>query len=212
MVNPWSPYIAPGPTTATFSIGSCTDVQQGMICSVAGVSNPGMAWSAALICAPIYISNFGRSQFSEWLMITNNKTGANDAQSGPAVMIENSGQQGVGNEKNGLHAYGLQISANDKSYLLWRGCAGTATNIASGAAASFANGDVVRLEAQINASDVTLTIKKNGTTINTFVDNSASRFLAGSPGWVGGLGGGQFDNTGGGSMTNQWRNFNGGLL
>jgi hypothetical protein len=157
---------------------------------------------------PIYMSNFGKSQFSEWQMIRMDRVGANDAFGGPSVLLKNDGQQAVGNEKQGLNGYYILVFASDKSYQLNRGNGFVATNLTSGPAATFTANDVIRLEARINPGDVTLKVVKNGVTINTFVDNTVGRMLTGSPGWYGQ----QFDNTGGGSMTNQWRNFRGGLL
>jgi hypothetical protein len=193
---------------ATFSIGTAADLAQAMICSVVGTINPGMTYPSGLLAAPIYMSNFGRSQFSEWQMVRMDRVGANDAFGGPSVLLKNDGQQAIGNEKQGLNGYYILVFASDKSYQLNRGNGFVATNLTSGAAATFTANDIIRLEARINPSDVTLKVVKNGATINTFVDNTAGRMLLGSPGWFGQ----QFDNTGGGSMTNQWRNFRGGLL
>jgi hypothetical protein len=206
-INPISP-IANPITAATFSIGAATDLAQAMLCSNVGTTNPGSTWAAGLFCAALYMPAFGKSQFSEWLMINNNKVGANDATGGPAVMLSNSGQISQGSEQVGMFGYYLEIAASDKSFNLQRGNAVVATLQTSGGAASFANGDIIRLEAIIGSSSIVLNIKKNGSLLTTVTDNTVGRLTTGSPGWFGRF----FDNTAGGSLTSQWRNFNGGLL
>jgi hypothetical protein len=194
-------------TTGTYSIGVCTDAIQGVIAAQVGSINPLLQYSGGLICVPLVLNCWGLSQFSEWKMVANDNTGANHVICGPACMLQNSGQQSVGTEQQGLFGYLVEILSDTKAYFVVRGNETVQTTMFS-AGATFINGDVVRLEAKVNAGDVTLTLKQNGTTINSFVDNSVGRILSGSPGFYNG----SWDNSGGGSMTCQWRNFNGGLL
>lgn len=194
--------------TATFTIGSCVDVQQGVIMTQFGTLNPGMYYAAGLIAAPIYITNWGRSQYSQWLMIIHDQTGANDAGAGPAVLLQNPGNMSQGQEQNGMYAYFIIVAASTKNWTLFRGNYNPATHTALASGGPLANGDTLRLEARCNVSDTTLTFKRNGVTQTTFVDNSPQHFQTGSPGFMANA----FDQTGGGSMTSQWRNFDGGLL
>lgn len=206
-VSPFTPVVDPV-NAATFGIGAAVDLQQAVLLTVEGTGNPNTVWIAGLLCAPIYMNNFGKSQFSEWLMVANDRTGVNDVAGGPAVLAQNSGLQATGNEKQGLFGYFLFIKASDKSYQLIRGTRGASTVITSGGAASFANGDLIRLQVVVSAGQNDFTIFKNGASFATVTDNSAGRLQVGSPGWIGWL----FDNSGGGTMTCQWRNFFGGLV
>lgn len=208
-MGPFIPTINPI-TTSVFSIGAAADLQQAMLLTVIGTGNPGMTYPAAVFPMPIYMSNYAKSQFSEWQLVRQDRVGANDAFGGPAVLMENSGQVSSGNQLNGLHGYYILVFASDKSYQLNRGNTLVAVNLTSGPAASFTANDIIRLEARIasGGGSVELSVLKNGVQINSFLDNTAGRILTGSPAWYGQ----QFDNSGGGSMTSQWRNFRGGLL
>ena len=205
-VSPTTPIVDPI-TSGTYSIGVCADAQQGMIVSNVGTGNPGSSWSGGFIVAPLYISCFGQTQFCEFKIVAISRVGANDSVHGPAIFQSNPGQQAVGSEQKGLFSYKLNIRASDLSYFVGRGNAAVGVQLITGGAGSWAAGDVCRLSGQVNPGDITLRVTKNGVLFATAVDNSAGRFSTGGPGFFSNL----FDNSAGGSMISQWRNFRGGL-
>lgn len=206
-MGPFTPIINPV-GCGTWSIGACSDASQGCILSYVGSVNPGMWWSSGLICAPLYMSCWGLSQFSEWKLITLTDGGLLNVIGGPSVLNLNTGQLSVGSQANGHSCYSFQ-TASDGSAALRRGNAGAFTTLASVAAATISAGDVLRLEAVVVAGVSTvLTAKKNGSTIMSFSDIPATMLVGGSPGHYA-L---QIDGTAAEVMVYQFRNFNGGRL
>lgn len=160
--------------------------------------NPQSAWFGHLICAPLYIPLMGKNQFSQWTMIRSNTSGGNAILGGPSVLHSASGV---------VDCYTL-ASFDDKSWRLDRRNANVFTHLANAGPGTLANGDVLYLQAVINAGNTTLIAKRNGATIATVVDTSASRLTTGSVGF-------QMQDMGGSSgqtYQHEWRNFSGGKL
>jgi hypothetical protein len=99
----------------------------------------------------------------------------------------------VGNANLGLILYCIQNSVAmyemdltippTQATLIRRSAGGNTVLIAPSAATAFANGDIMRLEGVITTpGQTTLTMKKNGVSIGSVVDNSAQRYNVGMPG------------------------------
>jgi len=139
-----------------------------------------------------------RGQFSEWFEITHSKPGGgNDIFAGITVLQS---MGGIGTGDSDCSAYILQFDSSTGNCVVIRRNKSVQTGI--GVNQAYANNQTWRLSATINASDVTLRVSKNGTVVDTIVDNSGSRITTGMPGHMG-----TSLNNAAANFASEWRNF-----
>ncbi len=157
-------------------------------------------WGIQILATKTFLPCFGKSQFGQLTMVS----------SGAAVSGMRMGPSALGTAAtNGLQGYSVQVSTNDRSGILWRmndevGNAGI--SLVTYGAATFNNGDVLRLEASIGVSSVVLRVYQNGILITTYTDSAANRITTGSPGF------GIWSCLGGATGQMDWNTYSGGLL
>jgi hypothetical protein len=145
---------------------------------------------------PVGLNN--ASQFVQWTVVRHLRTaGVNSLFCGPAVMIVASGLV------TSTNYYILQFQTPGAICAAIRVVGGVQTGL--GAAIAFADGDVFKLSATINASDVTIKVFKNGVLQETDVDNAAGRLTQGMPGFAT-----TSMNEASGNYVSEWRNFSSG--
>ena len=183
--------------TPTYSIAaSSKDSQNALLWGLAGATNPQEQAKAYLLPIATYLSCYGLTQFSQCTLVqVVNANGIITA--GVTVMCVPANGQ--------YFAYIFCVYSVDHSWFLIRYGLTPAT-LQTGAANSTSDGDILRLSADISVpGQVTLTVKKNGNVLTTYVDNSGSRLLIGSPGL------GALPTQGSSTPKSDWRTFSCGI-
>lgn len=175
---------------------SLTDGSQCLRWLPVGAGNPTCVLSGFAFPLPNYQAIRNRNAFVQCTLVGAAGAALERYNSGIAVQIR-------GDENT---AYCLEALPQINVLQLLRINQSTITLI-SGVGGGVANGDILRLSFTVSAGQVDFIVKKNGVTVGTFTDNSASRLTVGTTGfWVRGGGGGVPTNG-----YSEWRNFSTGL-
>ena len=139
-----------------------------------GAANPAVSAYAVILPIITYQGLYGLTQFAQCINIqTVNANG--EGVYGVCVLANPI-------TRSGLSAYFLGVYTTNHNWFLNRLSAGTDVILANGSTNSIVDGDILRLSADMSVvGQVTLTAKKNGSILTTFVDTT-NRLTLGSPG------------------------------
>ncbi len=184
---------------------SALDGNQCLRYTTLGAINPLTYYRGRYLPVDLIHSTEGKNQFSEIQIVRHALTAGagNSVDAGCGVLMNLTGQSYQG--------YHLTVRANDGIYILkkWIDAnVATQTNLLVGAAASYGNGDILRLEVRFTSAQLNFLVMRNGVTIDSVTDSAANRFTTGSVG----LAFDELGNTAGETYTSEWRNYQGGVL
>ena len=183
--------------TPSYSIGLSTkDNANALLWSNPSAQNPAVLSRAWLIPITCYLGCYGLTQFSQGTLV---QTTLANGESIAGVSVMNC-------PANGLYwAYLFGAYTTNKNWYLLRFGRNDAT-LATGATNSISDGDIFRLSADLSINgQVTLTVKRNGSVLTTYVDNTSNRLLIGSPGL------GALPTQGSTTPKSDWRTFSCGI-
>lgn len=180
-----NPPFTPAATPAQlqqYTIGvSLLDGLQCMIAgSINGAANPNWVLTGFAIPIPAYMGILSKDQFSQATIVNATGAGAERANGGLSVCAGFNPGGGIA----GFAFYYLEALPQINVLQVGK-CVNGTYNFAAPFGAvggGVANGDVLRFAADIQATQVVLTVSKNGSVVGTFTDNTATRLVIGVPG------------------------------
>lgn len=171
-----------------------------------GPVNPLTFWRGHAIAVDIARKCNGVSQFSELKNIRHDQTAgaaANLYRTGCSVLHT------VGGNATKGYFLQAQVTLGNKLWVVSKFTnSNTQVTMAAGAIGSFVNTNLLRLEAVVTPSSVTLRSFVAGVLVDTQVDSAGDRITTGSPGMCST----ELGNTAGQVFVSEWRNFAGGRL
>jgi len=165
-----------------YKIGaSVLDGLQCLICgSINGAANPNWVLPGFAIPIPAYMGVINRNQFVQATLVTATGAGVERANAGIGCLMA------FNTNTTDFSGYYLEALPQINVLQVGRQIGGTFLFGApfGTVGGGVVNGDVLRMSADIQAGQVVLTVRKNGTVMATFTDNTASRLTVGVPGVI----------------------------